>query len=186
MVKEHPNLPFFQFNRNVLFWCVAILFWVLLIVLSIVMFYCSSLYLPGGWATYNRSCWCWQNALWSQMHADAASCRASTHKNNKLFLYFPPVHTSPVNCVACSPTDESLFISCGQVRYWYTAHVSQSGNKLPTTQLWMFTRTNWLKMTAINRTKSSWPFRIVFFFVFLLSGWTCPAVGQEEAKQTCN
>lgn len=24
------------------------------------------------------------------------------------------VHTSPVNCVACSPTDESLFISCGQ------------------------------------------------------------------------
>lgn len=24
------------------------------------------------------------------------------------------VHTQPVNCVACSPTDESLFISCGQ------------------------------------------------------------------------
>ncbi|XP_015231526.1 PREDICTED: methylosome protein 50 [Cyprinodon variegatus] len=24
------------------------------------------------------------------------------------------VHTQPVNCVACSPTDESLFVSCGQ------------------------------------------------------------------------
>uniref|UniRef100_A0A1A7YDV6 Methylosome protein WDR77 n=1 Tax=Iconisemion striatum TaxID=60296 RepID=A0A1A7YDV6_9TELE len=24
------------------------------------------------------------------------------------------VHTQPVNCVSCSPTDESLFISCGQ------------------------------------------------------------------------
>lgn len=34
-----------------------------------------------------------------------------------LWTCFPSAHTQPVNCVACSPTEESLFISCGQVRY---------------------------------------------------------------------
>lgn len=107
------------------------------------------------------------------MHADAASCRASTDKNYKPFLYFPPVHTSPVNCVACSPTDESLFISCGQVRYWYTAYVSQSGNKLPTTQLWMFTRTNWLKKTSMNRDKTKLTFQNCVFWFFWFFFFFC-------------
>lgn len=36
-------------------------------------------------------------------------------------IFLSPVHTQQINCVACSPTDESLFISCGQVRYWSTS-----------------------------------------------------------------
>lgn len=35
----------------------------------------------------------------------------------RLWTCFPSAHTQPVNCVACSPTEEALFISCGQVRH---------------------------------------------------------------------
>uniref|UniRef100_A0A3Q3JYN8 Methylosome protein WDR77 n=1 Tax=Monopterus albus TaxID=43700 RepID=A0A3Q3JYN8_MONAL len=43
---------------------------------------------------------------------------------------FPPAHSGPVTCVACSPSDESLFMSCGQVRY------ADSPYCLPTTVVW--------------------------------------------------
>lgn len=60
---------------------------------------------------------------------------------------------------------------------WVSVHLLRSGKilvQLPMSvsqginYLWMFTRTNCLKMTAMNRTKPSWPFRIVFFLFVCL------------------
>lgn len=39
-----------------------------------------------------------------------------TLKMNVASRVHPPAHTQPVTCVACSPTDNSIFISCGEVR----------------------------------------------------------------------
>lgn len=61
------------------------------------------------------------------------------------------MHTRPVNCVACSPTDESLFISCGQVRYLKTVH------------MWIFTKINWLKTITINSTKLNLSLKMYLF-----------------------
>uniref|UniRef100_A0A3P8TIS5 Methylosome protein WDR77 n=1 Tax=Amphiprion percula TaxID=161767 RepID=A0A3P8TIS5_AMPPE len=57
------------------------------------------------------------------------------------------VHTQPVNCIACSPTDDSLFISCGQdgrVLMWDRRKPNKPASKIdvespscsPTTVAW--------------------------------------------------
>lgn len=90
-------------------------------------------------------------------------------------LISPPVHTQPVTCVACSPTEESLFVSCGQVRFLHPTHRQVE---------------TWENRLSFKSVKSAWLMdksiilQYLIYLIFVSEGWSCADVGQKETKQT--